>query len=76
MMLYGFAAGNGVVIIPKGTTPNTIAGVMKKYLKSLPEPLLTFKYAASHEPLLRTTRLFPASLRPTLPKCPTCQCRE
>mmetsp|Transcript_29380 Transcript_29380/g.52525 ORF Transcript_29380/g.52525 Transcript_29380/m.52525 type:complete len:280 (-) Transcript_29380:270-1109(-) len=43
-MLYSLLVqGNGVVIIPKGTTPNTIAGVMKKYLKSLPEPLLTFK---------------------------------
>jgi len=43
-MLYSLLVqGNGVVVIPKGTTPNTAAGVMKKYLTSLPEPLLTFK---------------------------------
>lgn len=35
--------GNGVALIPKNTSPVTVAAVVKRFLRSLPEPLLTFK---------------------------------
>lgn len=37
-------AANGLVLPPPGTSPHVLAHVMKKFLITLPEPLLTFKY--------------------------------
>uniref|UniRef100_A0A061RHC3 Rho gtpase-activating protein n=1 Tax=Tetraselmis sp. GSL018 TaxID=582737 RepID=A0A061RHC3_9CHLO len=49
------AQGNGVVLIPKGTTAVTVASAVKSYLRSLPEPLLTYRLVndfimAGHNP--------------------------
>lgn len=42
--LYGaFENAHGLVLPPTGTPPHVLAAVLKKFLITLPEPLLTFK---------------------------------
>jgi hypothetical protein len=39
----GGAGGGGMCTFPEGVDPLDVAGVLKKYLAMLPEPLLTFR---------------------------------
>jgi len=38
------------VLPPAGTSPHVVAGALKLFLLTLPEPLLTYKYAPAPPP--------------------------
>jgi hypothetical protein len=44
------AAGHGAVLPPAGTSPHVVAGALKLFLLTLPEPLLTYKCAPAPPP--------------------------
>ena len=43
---WNLVAGHGAVLPPAGTSPHVLACVIKLFLLTLPEPLLTYKCAA------------------------------